>query len=212
MFTGIIEEIGIVKQFSKRSNQAAITVECKKVLENTKIGDSIAINGVCQTVIELSSNSFSAEISAETLNVTNFTSLKTGEKVNLERALTLQSRLGGHIVSGHIDGTAKLKTIQKDIDFYNLTFELDKNLMKYVVKKGSITINGISLTIADTLSNGFKTAIIPHTFENTALNCLNYNDFVNIETDILAKYVENFLSTNNNSVIDEDFLKGNGFF
>lgn len=212
MFTGIIEEIGIIQKFSKTDKHALIVVECAKVLENTQLGDSIAINGVCQTVVALNSNSFSVEVSSETLTVTTFANLKTGEKVNLERALTLQSRLGGHIVSGHVDGIAKVKNIQKEADFYNLNFEVPKDLMKYVAQKGSITINGISLTIADINSNEIKIAIIPHTFENTTLKSLKYSDFVNIETDILAKYVENFLSTNNNSVIDEDFLKGNGFF
>lgn len=212
MFTGIVEEIGIIKKLAKADGHAVIVVECKTVLDDTKLGDSIAINGVCQTVIELSTNSFSVEVSSATLEVTTFSALKVGDKVNLERALTLQSRLGGHLVSGHIDGVAKIKNIQKDTNFYNLSFELDKNLMKYVAKKGSITINGISLTIADVSSSEVKIAIIPHTFENTTLKSLKYNDFVNVESDILAKYVEKILSTNNNSVIDEDFLKGNGFF
>lgn len=216
MFTGIIEEIGTVKEFSKGADNALIIVECKKVLENTEIGDSIAINGVCQTVIKIDKNSFSAQVSSETLNVTTFSKLKTGAKVNLERALTLNSRLGGHIVNGHIDGLAKVKNIQKQSEFYNLNFEIEKNLEKYIAKKGSITINGISLTIAETTSNEFSVAIIPHTFENTNLNYLKIGDFVNIEVDILAKYVENFLSMNNNksvtTVVDENFLKENGFF
>ena len=212
MFTGIVEEIGIVKSLTKKGSQAVIVVECNKVLPDTKLGDSIAINGVCQTVVDLASSSFSAEVSSETMSVTTFSALKAGDKVNLERALTLQSRLGGHLVSGHVDGIAKVKNIQKESNFYNLTFELDKSLMKYLAKKGSITINGISLTIADVYSNEFKIAVIPHTFENTTLSGLKHNDYVNVETDILAKYVEKFLSTGNNSVIDEDFLKGNGFF
>lgn len=212
MFTGIVEEIGIVKSLTKNGTQAVIAIECNKVLLDTKLGDSIAINGVCQTAVEINANSFSVEVSSATLEVTTFKTLKVGDKVNLERALTLQSRLGGHLVSGHVDGVAKVKNIQKDANFYNLSFELDKNLMKYIAKKGSITINGISLTIAELTSSEVKIAIIPHTFENTTLKNLKYNDFVNVETDILAKYVEKFLSTNNNSVIDEDFLKGNGFF
>lgn len=212
MFTGIVEEIGIVKSLTKNGTQAVIVIECNKVLLDTKLGDSIAINGVCQTAVEINTNSFSVEVSSATLEVTTFKTLKVGDKVNLERALTLQSRLGGHLVSGHVDGVAKVKNIQKDANFYNLSFELDKNLMKYIAKKGSITINGISLTIAELTSSEVKIAIIPHTYENTTLKNLKYNDFVNVETDILAKYVEKFLSTNNNSVIDEDFLKGNGFF
>lgn len=211
MFTGIIEETGVVQSF-KKSENASITIECKNVLEGTKIGDSIAIDGVCQTVTELTSNSFSAQISNETLSVTTFQNIKVGAKVNLERALTLSSRLGGHIVSGHVDGLGKIKSIEKSLDFYNVKFEIDNSLTKYIAKKGSITINGISLTIADINSNEIKIAIIPHTFENTNLKHLKNGDFVNIEVDILAKYVENFLSTNNNSVINENFLKENGFF
>lgn len=212
MFTGIIEEIGAVKSFSRSDKNASLTIECKEVLKGTKIGDSIAINGVCQTVTEIFSGCFTAQVSAETLSVTNFLNLKTGDKVNLERALTLNSRLGGHIVSGHIDGKAKLKKIEKLADFYNLKFEAEPQLIKYIVKKGSITINGISLTISDIISNEFNIALIPHTFKNTNLEFLKIGDFVNVETDILAKYVENFLSTGNNETIDENFLKENGFF
>lgn len=183
------------------------------MLENTKIGDSIAINGVCQTVTKLGSNFFEAQVSTETLSVTTFSNLKRSDTVNLERALTLNSRLGGHIVSGHVDGLAKVKTITKQSDFYVLKFELEKDSAKYVVKKGSVTINGISLTVANIDNNVFEVAIIPHTFENTCLKNLKSGDFVNLETDVLAKYVEKLLSTDNNSSkIDENFLKENGFF
>lgn len=212
MFTGIIEEIGIVKEFKKSEKNALIVVECKKVIEDIKIGDSIAINGVCQTVIKFNKNSFSVQVSSETLDITNFSRLKPGEKVNLERALTLNARLGGHIVSGHVDGLAKVKNIQKYSEFYNIKFEIENDLSKYVVKKGSITINGISLTVADIVSKEFSVAIIPHTFESTNLHYLKHGDFVNIEVDILAKYVEKILSTDNNGAIDENFLKENGFF
>lgn len=224
MFTGIIEEIGIVKEFSKSAKNALIVVECQKVLEvgpyGTKIGDSIAIDGVCQTVTALSSSSFSAQVSSETLDVTTFSRLKTGSKVNLERALTLSARLGGHIVSGHVDGLGKIKQIQKiqdqkHSDFYNIKFETEKDTAKYIVKKGSITLNGISLTVADIVSNEITIAVIPHTFENTNLKQLKSGDFVNIEVDILAKYVEKILSTGNNiskKGVDDNFLKENGFF
>lgn len=211
MFTGIIEEIGIVKEFSKRGRTAFITIECKKVLEDVKLGDSIAIDGVCQTVIKFDSNSFSVEVSAETLNVTTFSNLKNGVKVNLERAMTLNGRFGGHIVSGHVDGIGKVKKIHKIGDFYNIEFEVERGLTKYIVKKGSITINGISLTVADIVSNEFSIAVIPHTFKKTNLNMLKSGDSVNIETDVLAKYVEKILSTGNNKDIDKNFLEENGF-
>lgn len=213
MFTGIIEEIGIIKEFSKSDKNALIVVECQKVLQETKIGDSISIDGVCQTVTALSSNTFSAQVSFETLDKTTFSKIKSGSEVNLERALTLSTRLGGHLVSGHVDGVGKIKNIQNvQGNFYNVKFEVEKDLTKYIAKKGSIAINGISLTIADIVSNEFNVAIIPHTFDNTSLNHLKYGDFVNIEVDILAKYVEKFLSTDNNKVINENFLKENGFF
>lgn len=224
MFTGIIEEIGIVKEFSKSEKTALIVVECKKVLEDVKIGDSIAIDGVCQTVIKYDKNSFFVQVSAETLSLTNFSRLKSGDKVNLERALTINTRLGGHIVSGHVDGLGKIKSIKKlnssgvGNEFYDLKIEVEKDLTKYIVKKGSITINGISLTVADINSNEVFVAVIPQTFENTNLNGLKSGDYVNIEVDILAKYVEKLLSSGNNSSninqtskINENFLKENGF-
>ena len=221
MFTGIIEEIGIVKEFKKGKSDALVIVECQKILEGTKIGDSISINGVCQTVTALDKTSFSAQISSETLAVTTFSSLKAGEQVNLERALTLSARLGGHIVTGHIDSIAKIIKIEKKSDFYNLKLAVEKEFIKYIAKKGSVAINGISLTIAEVFSNEFEVAIIPHTFENTNLKALKVGSFVNIEFDILAKYVEKILLTGNNnfgtsvgttSNVDENFLKENGFF
>lgn len=212
MFTGIIEEIGTVKEFTKSGNTALIVVECNKILDNPQIGESIAINGVCQTVTAFDKVSFSAQVSSETLSVTTFFKLKKGDKVNLERALSANGRFGGHIVTGHIDGLAKVKSIQKLSEFYNIKFEITQDLAKYVAKKGSVALNGISLTVADIAGKDFNVAIIPHTFENTTLNYLKMGDFVNFEVDILAKYVEKILSTGNNSAIDADFLKENGFF
>ena len=212
MFTGIIEETGIIKEFLKLSNGAEIEVECKTVLENTKLGDSICINGVCETVTGILSNSFKAKISDETLKVTTFDKIKKGDVVNLERALTLNSRLGGHIVSGHVDCVGKLVSIEKLTEFYNLEFEIPENMSKYVVYKGSITVNGISLTVANINKNLFQVAIIPHTFENTMLKCLKIGENVNIETDILGKYIEKMLSVRDNkSDISLEFLQENGF-
>ena len=192
MFTGIVEETGFIKSFDGRK----LIVECSKVLENTQIGDSIAIDGCCQTVVAISANSFSADVSAETLKITK--GFKTGECVNL----TPQTRMGGHIVQGHIDGTGKY--------LGDMTFEVPKELDKYIVYKGSITVNGVSLTVSKNQNNTFSVAIIPHTLENTNLKYLKIGDLVNIETDILGRYVEKFLSTKNNN-ITEDFLKENGF-
>lgn len=212
MFTGIIEETGKVKSLTPKMNGAEIIVTCSKVLEDVKIGDSIAINGVCQTVVNSSLTEFSAEISDETLGVTTLGSLKSGDVVNLERALTLSSRLGGHIVSGHVDCKGKFINIDKLSEFYNLKFEIPEEQEKYVVYKGSITINGISLTVADIEQNVVKVAIIPHTFNNTNLKDLRIGQEVNIETDILGKYVEKILSAKDNKKgISMDFLQENGF-
>jgi len=208
MFTGIIEEIGEIKSFQ---NNTVLEVLCCKVLDGIKLGDSIAINGVCQTVVEFGKDFFKVEVSPETLAVTNFSKLSAGEKVNLERALTPTSRMGGHIVQGHVDLTATLIKSEKLDNFYNLYFETADT--KYIVKKGSITVNGISLTVADVNETCFKIAVIPHTFENTTLKFLKTGACVNIETDILGRYVEKFLSLNDNnkSKISMEFLRENGF-
>ena len=208
MFTGIIEEIGKIQTITQNS----ITIQAKIVLEETKIGDSIAVNGVCLTVTSIGNNYFTADVSPTTMKVTSLSYLKTGSSVNLERALQVGARFGGHIVSGHIDGKGKIKNIKKENEFYDVTVDIPAVLTKYAAKKGSITINGISLTIADAIENSIKIAVIPHTFENTNLKTLQIGDYVNIETDILAKYIEKFLSTSDNKTgISMEFLMENGF-
>ncbi|MBO5738507.1 riboflavin synthase [bacterium] len=208
MFTGIIEETGKVQSITKDK----IVIECSKVLENTKLGDSIAVNGVCLTVVELLTKGFTADISPETSKITILHKLKNGDIVNLERAMKADGRFGGHIVSGHVDGLGKIINCEKKNDFFELNIDLPSNLAIYTIKKGSITINGISLTIAEIKNNIIKVAIIPHTFENTNLSFLKSGDFVNIEVDILAKYVEKFLSTSDNkSRISLEYLQEHGF-
>ncbi len=213
MFTGIIEEIGKIKSFSKASSGATLVVNCHTVLNGTNIGDSIAINGVCETVTDMTNDSFTVRVSDETLFITTLAESKQNTCVNLERALTPTSRLGGHIVSGHVDCKGKIIEKEQLNDFYNLTFQIPVEQQKYIIHKGSITVNGISLTIAKINNNIFKVAVIPHTFENTNLKTLKIGDFVNIETDILGKYVEKFLSANDNkeSRISMSFLQENGF-
>ncbi len=206
MFTGIIEEIGQISSITK----STITIKSKTVLEDAKLGDSIAVNGVCLTIVDLKKDEFTANISDETFKITNFSKLKSGDFVNLERALSLSSRLGGHIVTGHIDTVGEIVSIIDKNEFYDLSIKFDKNFENYVVKKGSITINGISLTIADINNTTVSVAIIPHTFNNTILKTLKSKDSINIEFDILAKYVEKNLSTKNNS-ITMNFLEENGF-
>ena len=208
MFTGIVEEIGKIQSIT--SNK--LTVECGTVLEGSKLGDSIAVNGVCLTVTDLSSNSFTADVSYETLRVTSLNNLKEGSFVNLERAMKADGRFGGHMVYGHVDGLGKIVNIQKNGEFYDVKIELDEKDLKYTVKKGSITVDGISLTIAEIINNQINLAIIPHTFENTNLMFLKSGDKVNVETDVFAKYVEKFLfNEKTTSMISENFLKENGF-
>jgi len=211
MFTGIIEEVGIVSAFCKLSHGADLRISCNKILEDVKLGDSISVNGVCQTVVKFDTTSFEVKVSDETLKVSNLSHLKVGNLVNLERALKLSDRLSGHIVSGHVETVVKYIQKEQLGEFYNMYFEIPQNYRKYMVKKGSITINGISLTIADINENMFSCAVIPHTFENTNLKELKNNDIVNIETDILAKYAENFIIKKEKREITESFLEENGF-
>ena len=212
MFTGIIEETGDIKAFTPEYGGARLVVRCQKILDDISIGDSIAINGCCQTVVKFDDTSFTVQVSKETLNVTTFKKFKAGSKINLERALTPLSRMGGHIVQGHVDCIGKFVRKVDFDEFYELYFELPETECKYVVHKGSIAIDGVSLTVAEIKGNTFKTAIIPHTFNNTTLSELKTGDNVNIETDILGRYVEKFLSPNNNvSKITQNFLQENGF-
>ena len=208
MFTGIIEEIGIVKSITNNK----IAILAKTVLNNTNIGDSIAVNGVCLTVVKTGEDYFEADISPETMNVTALNNLNLGHLVNLERAMPADGRFGGHFVSGHVDCVGKYKEVKKEGDFYNIKIEIPEKYTKYIAKKGSVAINGISLTVADINTNIILIAIIPHSFKNTNLKTLKNGDCVNIETDILAKYVEKFLSTSDNkSGISMEFLMENGF-
>lgn len=206
MFTGIVEETGKIQFVTDRK----VVIKCQKILEDAKIGDSIAVNGVCLTITDINKDTFSADISPETFKVA--CKLNLGNTVNLERAMLANGRFGGHIVSGHVDGVAKIVELKNNGDFYDLKLELSENESKYVIKKGSITVNGISLTIAKVEGGLINLAIIPHTYENTCLKELKIGDFVNVEVDMMAKYIEKFLSTSDNrSRIDFDFLQRNGF-
>lgn len=217
MFTGIVEEIGSLKELSIGSGLGNIEIECNKVLEETKIGDSIAVNGVCLTVNKINSNSFVADIMGETLDRTNLGRLKDGNKVNLERALKVSDRLGGHIVSGHVDGKGQVLSIDKKDDGTWFTISADKEILKYIILKGSITIDGISLTVAYVDNEIFKVSIIPHTLKNTILAQKIQGSYVNLENDIMGKYIEKFMifskteSENEKSKITLDFLRENGF-
>ncbi|MCZ9837890.1 riboflavin synthase [Brachyspira hyodysenteriae] len=213
MFTGIVEEIGTVKSVQSK----VITIEASKIFDDLHLGDSVAVNGTCLTVSSFDNKIFNADVTQETLNRTNLGSLKNGSKVNLERAMTLSGRFGGHIVSGHIDGVGSIKSMKKDDNAIILTIEVPKPLMKYVVEKGSVAVDGISLTVASLTDNTFSIAVIPHTLKETVLYYKKEGDKVNVENDVIGKYVERLLTfkeDNNDSKksnITMDFLLKNGF-
>jgi|SRR5436853_5961189 len=194
IFTGLIMETGRVKRIDRRADGALLVIEAKTVLDGTKIGDSISINGVDLTVIEMSDGWFSSDASLETLNRSTLGGLRAGDRVNLERALAVGERLGGHMVQGHVDGTAEFLNDRLEGNAHRMRFRLPLNLAHYVAMKGSITIDGISLTVAALGSDWFEVVIIPHTWRETTLSTLKSGSRVNIEVDVLAKYVERLLS------------------
>lgn len=204
MFTGIIEDIGKVVEFSK----STLTIETK--LDDIKIGDSIAVNGTCLTAVKITGKNISFDYSPTTSDITNISSLQKNSIVNLERALQLQSRMGGHIVSGHIDTTTKITNIKKTDNFYIISFAVNQQIEKYIVNKGFIAIDGISLTISECNSSYFSVTMIPETFNKTIFYSGKTGDIVNIELDVLAKYIEKILN-NKNKNITIDLLKENGF-
>lgn len=193
MFTGIIEEVGTIKQIAHGAHSATLTIRAQTVLEETKIGDSIAVNGICLTVTRLSSDGFSADVMHETLNRSALAQLSIGSAVNLERAMPANGRFGGHIVSGHVDGIGYIAQIRRDDTAIWYTIHADPTLLHYVVKKGSITIDGISLTVAALDRKGFSVSTIPHTVSQTNLQQRREGDAVNLETDIIGKYIERLL-------------------
>ena len=211
MFTGIIEEIGTVVTMTRGARSFSLEVRAKKVLEDTKIGDSISTNGVCLTVTELSENSFKADVMPETVSRTALQELTAGSLVNLERALSLQTRLGGHIVTGHIDGTGRISQRRNDDNALWISIECAPSLLRHIVEKGSITIQGVSLTVARVDESSFAVSLIPHTQSVTTLHNLRIGSLVNLETDIIAKYVEKMLGKNSSEGIMNTLEKA-GFF
>jgi len=215
MFTGLIEEIGEIKSIQKGTKSARITIKAGKILEGTKLGDSISTNGVCLTVTEFNKNSFSVDVMAETIRSSNLGKLKAGSYVNLERALRLGDRLGGHMVSGHIDGIGTIVDFNNEENATWVSIETTKEILKYIVHKGSITIDGISLTVAYVDENIFKVSIIPHTKGETTLVIKKIGNEVNLECDMMAKYVEKLLkydeAPQEKKSISMDFLERNGF-
>lgn len=211
MFIGIIEELGRIKGIKKKGGNTDLTIEGRSTIEGTNIGDSISVNGTCLTVTEIKKNLFRVDVSPETLRSTNLGELRIGDRVNLERAARLSDRIGGHIVTGHVDGVGIIseKRTLGDSSFYRI--EAPKEVLKYVVLKGSIAIDGISLTITDLTESDFGVVIIPHTSTITTMGFKKVGDKVNIEVDILGKYVERILLYREGKGITMDSLKEYGF-
>ena len=195
MFTGIVEEVGRVQSIRREPANAVLTITASKVLEDVHLGDSIAVCGVCLTVTSFTSSAFTADVMHETLNRSSLGALKPGSPVNLERAMPANGRFGGHIVSGHIDGTGRITRIRPDGNAIWYTVSASPSLLRYIVEKGSIGIDGISLTVAQVTGRDFSVSIIPHTQGQTTLSARRVGDTVNLETDCIGKYVEKLLGS-----------------
>ena len=216
MFTGIVEEIGYIDSVQKGSQSAVLSIRCHKVLEGTKIGDSIAVNGVCLTVTSMNPRGYTADVMAETLERSSLGSLRKNSRVNLERAMAADGRFGGHIVAGHIDGTGTVRDIKRDETAVWYTIEAKESILRYVVEKGSIAIDGISLTVAKRSDVDFAISMIPHTAKETVLSKKKPGDIVNLENDIVGKYIEQLMhyekkEEKKESRLTKEFLLRAGF-
>lgn len=216
MFTGIVEEVGIIKNIKKNSNSLSLAISANKVLDDIKLGDSICTNGVCLTVTDFDKYSFTVDAIESTIRKTDLYNLDISSKVNLERALSLKDRLGGHIVQGHVDGIGEIANIRDEDLSKVYSIKAKENLLNKLVKQGSITISGVSLTISDLKEDYFEVSIIPHTLKETIINDLKIGDIVNLETDIIGKYIDRFLNGDKSkdekvSSLSLDFLAENGF-
>ncbi|OPX84201.1 MAG: Riboflavin synthase [Pelotomaculum sp. PtaB.Bin104] len=215
MFTGIIEELGVLRGTRQGADSAQLVIGAEKVLKDVQVGDSIAVNGVCLTVIHFTPRDFTADVMAETLAKTNLEKLTPGNPVNLERALRLGDRLGGHLVSGHVDGTGTIIRMEKHDIATLVSIRAPREVMRYIIKKGSVAIDGISLTVVDFQADNFQVSLIPHTAHATTLGLKRVGDNVNLEGDVIGKYIERLFPNSNNygkeSKISLKFLSEHGF-
>lgn len=211
MFTGIIEEKGKIKRISRSGNFSVLTVGGKDIFSDLAIGDSVAVNGVCLTVTGISAETFTADVMHETLNRSSLGDLSVGSNVNLERAMPADGRFGGHIVSGHIDGTGRIIRTRDDGIAVWYTIAAESEILKYIVIKGSVAIDGISLTVAERGTDRFSVSVIPHTAKVTILGEKSPGDIVNLEVDIIGKYVEQLMKKETTGGLTEEFLRENGF-
>ena len=217
MFTGLVAELGTVQRLARQGSSYHLTVGAKKVLANLKIGDSVAVNGACLTVVRMDEGGFTADVMPETVRLTNIGSLQPGSKVNLERTLRLCDGLDGHIVSGHVEGLGTISEQRPEGIAVVVTIDTPPELLKYIIKKGSIAIDGISLTVTEVTDTSFSVSLIPHTAKETTLGFKKVGDSVNLETDILGKYVERMLTWNKQTqagkadTLNMQMLLENGF-
>lgn len=215
MFTGLVEEIGTIQAILKGSNSSVLTIQGNIIFQDLQLGDSVMVNGVCLTVSSCSNNTFTADVMHETLQRSSLGNLKTGNQVNLERAMHANGRFGGHIVSGHIDGTGVIIRIKKDDNAIWYTIKSNDKIMKYIVEKGSIAIDGTSLTIVEVTTGSFSVSIIPHTAKSTIFSKKSIGDKVNLENDLVGKYIERFMSYEQEQItncsITKEFLTKYGY-
>lgn len=213
MFTGIIEEIGKIDSITRKGNSLSLRIKAEKIMSDISIGDSIAVNGICLTVTEFTRDGFCLDSMRETLEKTSLKNSKVGDLVNLERAMTANGRFGGHIVTGHIDGVGKIVEIKKDEIATWYSIESNKKIMQYIIEKGSIAIDGVSLTIVDFTKDSFRVSVIPHTLKETILSNKKIGSIVNLENDCVGKYIERILNINKKqeSNISREFLLKHGF-
>lgn len=219
MFTGIVQEIGVLREVVRTGGTYLFSITARRVLQDIKRGDSIAVNGVCLTVIDFNGNSFNAELMPETLKASNLGDLKPGALLNLEQAVRAKDFLGGHIVTGHVDGIGVVKSIRKNRNAYLVEIGIKKDLTRYLVEKGSIAVNGVSLTIMELYSDSFLISLTRETWNSTNLHCVKTGDSLNIETDLLGKYVYKILKNYfgnkefvpHHTTINREFLIENGF-
>ena len=212
MFTGIIQSVGRIARLEPRGGDLRLHVDTADLdLADVQLGDSIAVSGVCLTAVMLSARGFAADVSNETLSLTTLGQLKAGDAVNLEKALRLADRLGGHLVSGHVDGMGKVLSITPDGRSQRWSFEVPSALARYIAAKGSICIDGTSLTVNEVSGTRFGVNLIPHTVEHTAFHARRVGDAVNIEVDVIARYVERLIGNGDTPKLDEAFLKQHGF-
>lgn len=215
MFTGLVEEIGTIQAIKKGANSSRLTIQGEIIFQDLKLGDSVMVNGICLTVASHFANTFTADVMHETLQRSSLGNLKIGNLVNLERAMPANGRFGGHIVSGHIDGTGVITKIKKDDNAIWYTIKADDKILKYIVEKGSIAIDGTSLTIADVTTNSFSVSIIPHTLKFTIFFEKAVGDKVNLENDLVGKYIEKFMGYSQTqkpqSSITKEFLTKFGY-